>query len=53
MSNLEKFNIELDRTPAVYEPGEHVTGKLHVISKETTKIKFIQVGLKGSASVKW
>lgn len=53
MSNLEKFLIELDRTPAVYAPGEHVIGRMFVRSEQTTKVKTIAIKLKGEALVSW
>lgn len=53
MRNLVKFLIELDRTPAVFAPGDRVTGRLYVLSKEPSKIKKIMIELIGEASVSW
>lgn len=53
MSGLKTFLVELERTPAIYSPGERVAGKLHVLTDENIMINKIMIELKGEAVVRW
>jgi hypothetical protein len=53
MTNIENFHIVLAKEPAIYLPGEKVSGSLNVKVINRLKVKGIKVELFGAARIHW
>ncbi|XP_066279736.1 arrestin domain-containing protein 1-like [Branchiostoma lanceolatum] len=53
IGNMQTFEVELDRLPPVYQPGEVVSGKVKLELNQSMKLKAIRVIFQGQASVEW
>ncbi|CAI2327329.1 unnamed protein product [Caenorhabditis sp. 36 PRJEB53466] len=50
---MDDFRIEFDNQQAVYFPGQAVTGKIYIQSRESIKARFLKICIHGGAHTKW
>lgn len=53
MKFLKKFLVELEKSPAVFVPGDRIRGKLVFESDEHVKVNALTIELNGEAYVHW
>ncbi|XP_035681905.1 arrestin domain-containing protein 1-like [Branchiostoma floridae] len=53
IGNMQTFEVEMDRLPPVYQPGEVVGGTVKLELNQSMKLKAIRVIFQGQASVEW
>ena len=53
MGKVDSLTINLDKSTAIYKPGETLSGSLFVKVKDRIKINLIKVKVYGGASTFW
>ena len=53
MGKVDRFSIVLTKKPAIFFPGETLSGTVEISVRERLKINSISIVIKGYAHVHW
>ena len=53
MGKISSFNVSFSKATPIYNPGDKITGKVHVSVTERFRIHEINLIIKGDSYVQW
>lgn len=53
MEKVDLFKVTFEKRPAIYSPGEKLTGRVLIRARESFRAENVHVNLLGDAKVHW